>query len=351
MRETVQSMSGTTIIDDQAAAERAKTLSAARSLPYYAATIAAFPLLMLLLTFVLIGTRAFQRYCEAGWISAQDRLYSTKDSTCDILIFGDSTAAMGLDPDIISRRTHLATCNFAATAPTLDLFGTKPFELFLARNKRPRYLLLHFRPTSMTRHIPGFADGEYLQAIVPMLRHGYAYLALPKMITRPTLVIDFMYYAYYMGPQNALFGLTHQGRANSNIEPMEGSYVINTNPPLKDCPKPNSVPLTAENIAWIQDLRQHFSPSAEKIIMNVSPTSDCNPLRTQWSNALSGITDNSLVVYPGNSFVDDWDHPTRETAIRLSNETADQILALEDHASFLPDKALNKTVHDAVVTK
>jgi hypothetical protein len=84
------------------------------------------------------------------------------------------------------------------------------------------------------------------------------------------------------------------------------------------------------NVRWIKQTRSHYAPMAGTLVVDASPTSPCNQAVDQWNSRLSGLIDNAVEVYATDQFVDVRDHPTREGAIKRSNEVADQILDLEN---------------------
>ncbi len=67
-----------------------------------------------------------------------ETLHGTK---CDVLISGDSTAMVGVDPAEIQHRTGLSACNIAEYAGIQLLTGTQILDDFLRKNPRPRYLI------------------------------------------------------------------------------------------------------------------------------------------------------------------------------------------------------------------
>ena len=67
-----------------------------RGLLRLAAVIAAIPLGMLLLAALLILSPPYQRYTDEDWITGAHDLYTASNRQCDILIYGDSTAMVGI---------------------------------------------------------------------------------------------------------------------------------------------------------------------------------------------------------------------------------------------------------------
>lgn len=314
------------------AAEPANTAlprTSARRLAWFLVIAGAVPFAIVLLAIPLTLSSIFQKYCDSFWLTAGADLLTTANRPCDIVLFGDSSVMVGMDPRIISARTHLTTCNIGSTLTIMDLVGLRPLDAYLKRNPRPRYLLFEFSARNLhafpVRH-PDVAADAYL----PLLRYGYANDAIREMFNKPDSFIGVAEYAYIKGYHNARMYLLH-GQGHNHVAGV-GSYITLPDAPLTACTNRTELPLSSAAADWVRQTRDHFRPYADEVIFNVAPTSTCNPLATQWSNALSGTTDDSLRIYPNHLFVDADYHTSREGAVLRSEEIADQILALENQS-------------------
>lgn len=324
-------------IDSQSEPETGNITSTpgVRRLALYVSIIAAIPVALLLLSVTLVIS-PLGNYIDMGTVSTQRELYTARNRACDILMFGDSSAMAGLDPRLISAKTHLNACNIAVPASAITAVGLLPLDLYLQRNPRPKYLLLQFSPMDMSPTLDGPKDPHVgIEAYNPMLRYGYADIALPRMLARPDMFIMLMAVVYGKGPQDLFKRITHAHPGAITSVPDAGSYIIvspTASIPCQFHQKFESIPIGPRNIAWIQQTRRRYSQYADNVIINSAPVSDCDTMYRQWSSALSGVLDSPVKVYPDSSFADRF-HTTRSAAIRLSEETADQILALEKRAS------------------
>ncbi len=59
-------------------------------------------------------------------ILVQEEPFLDKDRACDILIYGDSTASIGIDPRVLTEQLGLSACNISSTRPIVDNLGTLP---------------------------------------------------------------------------------------------------------------------------------------------------------------------------------------------------------------------------------
>jgi hypothetical protein len=306
--------------------------------------IVGIPVSLLLLAFPAINSPFFKRHGDPATVSAQTGLFEITNRKCDILMYGDSTAEVGLDPVIIEQVTHLSACNIATGGPTLTVLGLDPFNQYLARNPRPRYLVIQFVSGYLHRITPGHADLDHFDGVIESIRfHGWI-KTLPVMLRFPDYFIGLLNYTYKSGVTEIAMQLLGKRPHRNSLRP--DSYFVFQRPALTDCPIYNGSMVLPDR-AWITYLRQHYSSYAEHILVDVSPTSPCNHLYPAWKAAIAGTTDNELELYPNSLFVDGTYHTSREGAIRRSNELAQQILQAE--AKFSQQSADRTSVQSPVV--
>jgi hypothetical protein len=293
--------------------------------------VAGVPLIALLLSFPLVCSRLFTKYADKpGQVSERD-LYLGNNKPCDVLIYGDSTAVVGLDPRIISDGTHLTTCNISVMWPTLRVLGLTPLDRYLSRNPKPKFLLFQFNVDNMQQvPIPGLRETS-TEAIMPLIRYDSPRTAFRVMAKYPDTFIGLLHYAYFW----SLIDLRDKYVTKNYpaITEEAGSYIESGKPPLQSCPGFNPAPAGPQTMAWIDFLRSHYGAVADHVLINAAPVSVCNPFYPQWQSALLNKVDNRVVLYPLNSFVDADFHLTRVGAIRYSEDTAQEILRREEQSS------------------
>ena len=289
------------------------------------------PLLGLVLAFPLVRSSSFMKYADNYGLTAERALFEKSNQPCDVVVSGDSTSMMGLDPRIIENETHLSVCNVGATMPMIELLGLAPLDEYLSRNPKPKYLLLQFHVENL-RELPNpNLKFESVEGFVPLIRYSGLLTAIRVMAKHPDAFIGMMHYAYVVSIHNV------RVRSIKNRVPIVtkelGAYSVMPFQPLQECPKVEYAPVQPEAGAWIQSLRKRYADKADYVIVNVAPTSPCNSQFSQWRNSLDGQIDNQLTIYPLNLFVDDYFHLSRNGALRSSAETAAEIDRIRDHSS------------------
>ena len=300
--------------------------------------VVGIPVALTLIAFPILNSTFFLKNGDAWPVSIQRGLFESSNRKCDILLFGDSSAESSLDPLIIENVTHLSTCNIAAGGPTFTVLGMDPFDQYLARNPKSRYLILQFAPANLRSREKRVTDLDHFEGVIESIRYyGWAQ-TLPLILRFPDYLIGLDNYIYKSGAREMTLGLFGKRRLGYSGRP--DSYVIYPDPPVSDsCPKSTTFLFKQDmpDRGWINHLRQKYAGAAEHVIVDVSPMSICNPMDSAWQSALTGVTDNELPIYPHNYFADGF-HPTRAGGIRRSQELAQQILKMQDQATESPAK-------------
>jgi hypothetical protein len=292
--------------------------------------VVGIPIVLTVLAYPIMNSAFFLKYGDAWPVSIQRGLFESSNRKCDILLFGDSSAESSLDPLIIENLTHLSTCNIAAGGPTFTVLGMDPFDQYLGRNPKSRYLVLQFAPANLRSREKRVTDLDHFEGVIESIRYyGWAQ-TLPLMLRFPDYLIGMDNYIYKSGAREMALGLF--GRRRLGYSGRPDSYVIYPDPPPSDsCPNSTTFLFKQDmpDQDWITHLREKYAGAAEHVIVDVSPMSNCNPMDSAWKSALVGLTDNELPIYPHSDFADGF-HPTRAGAIRRSQELAQQILKLQE---------------------
>src|SRR5665213_4455009 len=101
------------VLEPQSAAPRAIEEFAAPRAPakahdpalHYSLMVVLLPLLAIPL-FIALGTSVFFVHHGASvWVQSNDAVFDMQNRVCDVLVYGDSTAMTGIDPEVVSRNT------------------------------------------------------------------------------------------------------------------------------------------------------------------------------------------------------------------------------------------------------
>ena len=107
------------------------------SIPVLLVYVAVFPL-------VRVAKLRYDRWGMSKWGPILNFPFEAQHLDADIVIFGDSTAFLGVDPRIINQDLGLHTLVIPNTIGSLHVVNDLALERYLQRNRRPRLLVFYF---------------------------------------------------------------------------------------------------------------------------------------------------------------------------------------------------------------
>lgn len=258
----------------------------------------------------------------------------SRDLNCEIVLYGDSTALTGLDPAIIQARTGLKTCNLAETAYVQKVIGSYyPLDAYLAHNSRPRFIYsmwaaYDFHPQTQRWVDHGSEGIEYalLYDNGPWLWKG--------LLRHPSWIVNFDGWVGQLLVKDLTMRITgeHQSfwaRAGLPRDDRGGFWQMQL-PSESRCGPVSGVQDVSRQRA-IEDIaafKRRYSVGGTQVLVDVSPVADCIANRDQLVDATSGLGDNRLQFLPVQLFNVNDIHFVPEGSRIVSNEAADQILAI-----------------------
>jgi hypothetical protein len=258
--------------------------------------------------FIALGRSDFFLHHGASvWVQANDRVFDTRDRDCDVLVFGDSTAMTGIDPDRVEEQTGFRTCNIAVTNAVLAVTGNLTLDHFLEHNARPRVLLIQLSPDGFQPENHSWRQTIYAEGMLELLRHGSPVEARHVLLTHPRESIAFAGYAAgftaWYAMKDVWFHVTHL-RPEEDTVTVRNGFFTPPSPPRTSCdPATRLVSnATPERIAFsralVADFRGAYSERAGVVLVNVAPIPECDQNLAAYSAELNGVTSNSLLPMP-----------------------------------------------------
>ena len=329
--------SGAALPDHPGKRARSKASPNARAQGIYIALAILLPLLAVPFG-ILLGKSDFFLYHGASlWARTNDAIFRMHDRSCDVLVFGDSTAMTGIDPAVLEHQTGLAACNIAVTNSVLAVTADLPLDFFLAHNHRPRFLVIQLSPESFQVRRDPWGRTIYMEGLLEMLRWGDPHAARHMLLTHPRETLAF---AGYSAGYSAFYVIRKAGRWFTRTPVGEDRIVVRNGfftppvPPRTSCistippPGPGA---RAAAASLVSELHRKFAGDADHVIVDIAPIPDCDPNRGALASALRGLASNQLVLMPIHAFNDER-HYTAEGSTILSEQVAEQIQATKKTA-------------------
>ena len=252
----------------------------------------------------------FLRHGASVWVQSNDAVFNMHDRDCDVLVFGDSTAMTGIDPDVVEIRTGFKTCNIAVTNAVLAVTKNLTLDHFLANNAKPKVLLLQFSPDQFQQENVAWKTTIYPEGMLELLRHGSAAEAWRALLMHPPEAVSFAGYAAgfsaYYAIKDIWFRTTHLRPEEDRVQVRNGFFTPPA-PARKYCEA--SAPVSdptggAFSRQMVSNYQNHYTSESDVVLVNVAPIPSCDQNFAAFSAELNGVTSNSLLPLPISLFND-----------------------------------------------
>ena len=102
------------------------------------------PLLGYFAAFPLVCSRSYEQWGETQWGPELEFPYASGTPNADVVIFGDSSAFLGIDPRIVNAQLGIQSVVLPSTVGSLPVIGDGPLREFLAHHRKPKLIVLYF---------------------------------------------------------------------------------------------------------------------------------------------------------------------------------------------------------------
>jgi hypothetical protein len=280
---------------------------------HYCLLMVLFPLLAIPALIALGGSDFFLHHGASVWVRSNDAVFDMHDRACDVVIYGDSTAMTGIDPDLVESNTGFRTCNIAVTNAVLAVTNNLTLDYFLAHNAKPRVILVQLSPDGFQLENHAWRQTIYAEGLLELLRHGHRGEARSVLLSHPQESISFAGYAAgftaWYGIKNVWFHATHL-RPEEDTVTVRNGFFTPPSPARTSCtPAASVVSMTDPHLAdfsrsLVADYKNSYAGRAGIVLVNVAPIPACDSNLAAYSTELNGVTSNSLLPLPIGYFND-----------------------------------------------
>lgn len=307
-----------------------------RSSLRYCLTLVLLPLLAIPALIRLGSSDFFLHHGASVWVQANDRVFDTAGRDCDVVVYGDSTAMTGIDPDRVEQQTGFKTCNIAVTNAVLAVTGNLTLDHFLAHNGRPRVLLVQLSPDGFQPSSTAWRRTIYAEGLLELLRHAPPAEARHVLLTHPVEAVSF---AGYTAEFTAWYAIKQVWFRATSLRPEEDTVAVRNgfftppSPPRTTCERvePAASSAKPDQAAFsrgiVQNYQSTYANRASVVLVNVAPIPDCDRNAAAYTAELDGITSNSFVTLPVGNF-NNCCHFTAQGSQIVSTLIADELRAV-----------------------
>ena len=267
----------------------------------------------LLHTIKLVQQPGYPEHYTDPSVALQDSGFRLRGKQCDVLVYGDSTANVNIDPRVITANTGLSACNIAVTRPVIDDLGGLPVDAFLEHNPKPKLLVLQFGPEdfypakSPWQHAAPFSPLVMLSRDVPRSR------ALRIMLRHPVESVQFV--LFLLKDEFAPRQADREARLQEFHRALQ--HAAESNGQL-DLPFPAQTACLASGLPlygpldpeWGKRWREKYEAQGIRVLIRLAPVPVCDPQLAKFRQELSNYADGPLEDLPVEDFAPGDRHTT-----------------------------------------
>lgn len=287
-----------------------ETAGARRGALRYTITLVLLTTFAIPLLIVLGRSDFFLNHGASVWVRSNDAVFAMHGRDCDVLIFGDSTAMTGINPDVVERNTGLKTCNISVTNAVLAVTENLTLNRYLQQNPQPRVLLVQLSPDSFQRENRVWSQTIYAEGLLELLRHGNPAEARRTLLRHPREAIAFAGYAAgfsaFYAIKDVWFHLTHL-RSDEDLITVHNGFFTPPAPPRSSCDPAVAVAASTRGDyprTLVDQYRSQYASRTGVVLVNVAPIPSCDRNLAAYSSQLDGVTSNNLLPLPIGLFND-----------------------------------------------
>ncbi|GAA3762259.1 hypothetical protein [Terriglobus aquaticus] len=240
--------------------------------------VLAVPLAVYLLTFplVMMPGSGFSRLGVSKFGPVLDYGYNVRHADADVVIFGDSSAFIGIDPRVVNATLGTKALVIPNTIGSLPVLGDIPLQRYLSHNRPPRLLVLYFAPWNLDYNDPRRHDLLFEGEEV-LFRHGSLRDILRFAMRKPAEFLTFPLKVYSTLGWNTLSFTLHQGDREHNTDATLGHMDYAFDFP----PMPDTCHLVAHGMwktgdASVRALMQKLSTPQTQVKVYLAPIPGCS---------------------------------------------------------------------------
>ena len=311
----------------------AEDLDAPRQSHYgrYLALEPCLPLLAFLLTFPLAASQGFLRISRRPlWHATEYRFILPPQQNCDVVITGDSSGMIGVDPHALEARTGWKTCNIGLPYIGTAFAGTRVLDAYLAPPASALYRLPLRRkpsPRPILNEDNGIIDGwlmvdEHFPAgekLRIFARHPLDTLRFVTAVWK-----EFLAATPILRPDWT--GGTYRADMEQQIANRGWMAERGTTPDVVCGWQPP--PALQTERSWLDSLTARYTRGGTRAIIWSNPARDCDNRIAQYRENARSLNLLPTAVYSRALFFDAY-HLNTEGAARNATELADYLESLQ----------------------
>ena len=241
----------------------------------YLLLVLLIPLIFYPLPFFIAMSTNYEHWSTAQWGPMLEYAYDTTPKNADVVIFGDSSAFIGIDPKILNAKFGIHSLVLPDTIGSIPVTGDAPLRTYLRHNSPPKLLVLYFSAWNLD--FSRIAKVRQFEGEEMMLRHESWPEIAHFALHHPTEVLQFPFRLYStFGPKMISAALHHVNRERATAASLgHADYNDATYPPLKaDCQIPQTY-VAQTGTGSTEDLVRRYGTPGTRVLVYLAPVPQC----------------------------------------------------------------------------
>ena len=257
--------------------EQANIDSRQRRFAGYLWRVLLIPALLYPVAFLIVLLPSYERWSTSQYGPMLEYPFNSR-ANADVVIFGDSSAFLGIDPRVVDAQLGAAggvhTAVLPDTVGSLPVTGDAPLRSYLAHNRAPKLIVLYFSPWNLD--FGHMAPARLFEGEEMMLRHMRFREIAAFAWHHPTELPEFPFRLFStFGPKIVRAALQHVNREASTADARGHADFAEHFPPLDDqCVLPQAL-LDQQNDVSVRELAARYRTTETSVLVYLAPLPRC----------------------------------------------------------------------------
>ena len=292
----------------------------------YLLTVAGVMGLLYLAPFFLAKSSVYDRVNPSFYAKPLNYAFETAGQNADVVIFGDSTALLGINPKQMSAGLGVKVLNLVNTQPSLVVNDDMSLRHYLRGNHAPKLLVFYFAPWDFDYGHNDFNSRPTYEGEELLLRHGTLQEISSFVDKHPHEVVLFPLKFYGTAWQ---FTMHRVAKPNQEAQLTATlGHIDNTDPSILKAPCLFPQYLV-DNVrfSWVHDLGARYRSPETKILFYVAPVPACENVSAVVERPYDQLPASRPRQVPPEFFMNDvrFIHPRATAVPELTNNLIEAV--------------------------
>jgi len=253
----------------------------------------------------LVRMANYEQWCSTPDSPILDYSFHTAGENADIVIFGDSSAHHGLNPNLVTQSTGLKTVNLPGSLSELIIDDDMPLRYYLAHNRPPRLIVLYFTAWNFDYGHDDLSIDPTYDGMELLLRNGSSDQITRFAVRHPGYALQFPLMFYRANLNSLLFRRKVLRDETEEVFATHGHVdSIGLLHAASNCVIPDRL-IKRIHSGTVEQLLGRYQSSQTKVLVYIAPIPGCANARAVINTTHRSISFAPPRALPPNLFLDD----------------------------------------------